>query len=35
MRIKMNNGNKNFLEDGWKKKFFRTYFDINADKKNH
>lgn len=34
MRIKMNNGNKNFLEDGWKKKFFRTYFDINADKKS-
>ncbi len=24
----MNNGNKNFLEDEWKKKFFRTYFDI-------
>ena len=28
----MNNENNKFLEDEWKKKFFRTYFDIDADK---
>ena len=28
----MNNENNKCLEDDWKKKFFRTYFDVNADK---
>jgi len=27
----MNTANK-FLEDEWKKKFFKSYFDNNADK---
>lgn len=28
----MKNENNKQLDDEWKKKFFRTYFDINADK---
>jgi hypothetical protein len=27
----MKNGNNEFLDDDWKKKFFRAYFDINVD----
>lgn len=28
----MKNENNKQLDDDWKKKFFRTYFDVNADK---
>jgi hypothetical protein len=30
----MNNENNKFLEDDWKKKFFRTYFDVMLIKKH-